>query len=87
MPGMGIIQAFRQLQVELNLTGCSAEFDLAPGRHCFGDGSGCVVSVPFLFGKKGVRQSAGNRLLTVSCVCLDRCVLSRVMLRVELSAP
>lgn len=50
MPGIGIIQAFRQLQVELSPTGCSAEFDLAAGRLCFGGGSGYVVSAWFLFG-------------------------------------
>lgn len=62
MPSMGIIQAFRQLQVELNLTDCSAEFDLAPGRHCFGGGLGCVICVQFLFGRKGVKQVTGSEL-------------------------
>lgn len=45
MLGIRIIQAFRQLQVELNPTGRSAEFDLASGRLCFGGSSGYVVSV------------------------------------------
>lgn len=90
MPGTGTIQAFRQLQVELSPTGCSAKFDLASERLCFGDNSGYVVSVWFLFGthwRKGVRQSAGNGLLTVSCVYLHGHVLGKAMLRVDFVAP
>lgn len=90
MPGIGIIQAFRQLQVELNPTACSAEFDLASGRLYFGGGSGCVASVCFLVlthWRKGVRPSAGDRFLTMSCVCLDGRALGRVMLRVGCTAP
>lgn len=77
MPSMGIIQAFRQQQVELNLTGCSAEFDLAPGRHCFGGGLGCVVCVQFLFGREGVRQVTGcwqQAVFSLTDVCwAERC--------------
>lgn len=89
MPGIGIIQAFGQLQVELSPTGCSAEFNLASGRLCFGGSSGYVVSVWFLFGtrwRKGVRQSASSGLLTMSCVYLHRRVLGKAMLRLDFAA-
>ena len=89
MPGVGIIQAFRQLHVELSPTGCSAAFDLALGRLSFGGSSDCVVSVWFLFGtpwREGVRPSAGHGLLTMSCVCLDGCVPGRAMFRADCAA-
>lgn len=40
-----------------------------------------------LIEEKGVRQSAGNGLLTTSCACLDGWVPGRVMLRVDFTAP
>jgi len=44
MPGIGIIQAFRQFQLELSPTSCAVQFDLASGRLSFC--GGCDYAVP-----------------------------------------
>lgn len=83
MPGIGIIQAFRQFQVELSPTSCAVQFNLASGRLYFCSNSDYVVPVWFLFGnhlRKGARPVACSGLDQELCLpcgtyawCSDAC--------------